>query len=293
MKPALTPLLLALLLTGCEGEPSRDYQGALYFGQGAYLMRFSLVDGSLTISGHFGDTTIHQVTALGEDHLLVAEYASVNRRRVPRISWINLRTGETADLYAGVGAAHLADARVVVYDDGSELYAVPQQFDGDNEVIFSHPEQPLSRLMEASPGILLVETGDGEERVIHGWDARNGELRNLVGLTAACRLVGAVWIGSRERLACKQRSGALADAEYVMSDLDGKVEGRLDLPEGKDFFALTHIEHQDSLVLQETWRGLLGDRDRHAVWMHDLETGETHRLAENVNLGGSVVYADY
>lgn len=293
MKKFLILLIVGFALASCDSAATKQYHGALYFGQGAYLMRYSLVDGSVTIAGHLGDTTIRQVTALGNDDLLIAENASVNRRRVSRISWMDPRTGETADLYAGVRAEHLAEPGVVVYDDGSVLHAVPQQFDSDNLVVFSHPQKPLTRLLEASPGVLLIETGDMEEAAVHAWDARIGSLRELKNLAATCRLLGAVWIGSLERLACKQRAAPLGNAEYILSDLEGAVDGRLDLPENKVFFALAYVESQDALVFQETRPGLLGMRDRHAIWMHELDSGESHRLADKLNLGGSVVYADY
>lgn len=293
MKKLLTLLILGLLLASCDSGPTEQYPGALYFGQGAYLMRFSLNDGSRSIVGHLGDTTIRQVTALGNEYLLIAESASVNRNRVSRISWINPKTGETADLYAGIRAVHLADPGVVVYDNGSELYAVPQQSDSDNVVIFSHPQKPLNRLLEASPGVLLIETGDSGEVTVHAWDAQSGSLRELKSLAVSCRLVGAVWIASLERLACKPRAGPVADSEYLLVDLEGKVDGRLELPADKNFLALAYVEKLNALVLQESWRGWLGVRDKHAIWMHELDTGASHRVADNVNLGGSVVYAEY
>lgn len=293
MNKLLTILIFGLLLASCDGGPTREYRGAVYFGQGAYLMRLSLTDGSIAIVGHLGDTTIRQVTALGNDDALIAETASVNRNRVSRISWIDLRTGETADLYAGIRAEHLADPGVVVYDDGSDLYAVPQQSGSDNKVIFSHPQKPLIRLLEASPGILIIETGNSDEIAVHAWDARTGFLRELKGLAASCRLEGAVWIGSLERLACKPRAAAPLESEYVLADLDGKVDGRLALPEGSNFVALAYVEKHNAVILQETRRGWLGMRKQQSVWMHDLESGESHRAADNVYLGGSVVYADY
>jgi hypothetical protein len=285
--------MLGLLLASCEDKPAREYQGALYFGQGAYLMRYSLGDGGLSIAGHLGDTTIRQVTALGNDDLLVAELASVNRQRVSRISWIDPRTGETADLYAGIRAEHLADPGVVVYDDGSALYAVPQRSASDNEIIFTHSQKALAGLLEASPGILLIGTGDSDQAAIHLWDARTGNLRELTGLAASCRLAGAVWIGHLERLACKQRSGPLAESEYVLADLEGRVDGRLNLPEGGEFFGLAYIERYHAVLLQETRAGWLGMRKQHVVWMHELDSGENHRVARKLNLGDSVVYAEY
>jgi len=293
MRKVLTILMLGLLLASCDSGPTKEYHGALYFGQGAYLMRYGLTDRSQTIVGHLGDTSIRHVTALGSDDVLIAESASVNRRRVSRISWMHLKTGETADLYAGVQAVRLADPGVVVYDDGSDLYAVPQQSDSDNEVIFSHPEKPLIRLLEATPGILLIETGDSEEVTVHAWDARTGLLSELKDLAASCRLEGAVWISSLERLACKPRAVPYLESNYVLADLEGKVDGQLELPEDKNFVALGYVEKQNALILQETRRGMLGMRNKQAVWMHELESGESHRVADSLNLGGSVVYADY
>ena len=293
MKTTFTLLMLGLLLAACNEQPARTYQGALYFGQGAYLMRYSLADGGRSIAAHLGDTTIRQVTALGNDDLLVAELASVNRQRVSRISWVDPRTGETADLYAGIRAEHLADPGVVIYDDGTAVYAVPQQSASDNQVIFTHAQKALTGLLEASPGILLIGTGDSGQAAIHLWDARTGTLRELSGLAASCRLAGAVWIGHLQRLACKQRSGPLVDSKYVLADLEGQVDGRLNLPEGGEFLALAYIGRYHAILLQETRAGWLGMRQQQNVWMHEVDSGESHRVAEKLNLGESVVYAEY
>jgi hypothetical protein len=292
MKTLLTPLLLAVALLACDARQPPEYQGVLYFGQGSYLMRFSLHDGSLSVAGQLGDTTIREISALRADNLLIAESASLSHRRVSRISWINLKTGESADLYAGILARYLTDPGVLVYDDGSDLFAVPRQDGTPNEIIFSHPQNQLTRLIEASPGILLFEAGDVNQPVIHSWNARTGLLRKLEALAAACSLQGAVWIDPLQRLACKRRAGPVAGADFVLADLDGTVDGKLNLPADKQFLALSYIGSQHALVLQETWRGLLGTRDKHAVWMYDIRTGARHRLAANVNLGNSVVYAE-
>lgn len=293
MSKLLTLFVLGLMLASCNDGPTHPYRGALYFGQGAYVMRLSLTDGSQSIVAHLGDTTIRQVTALSNGDLLVAESASVNRLRVSRISWVDPKTGEAADLYAGVLAEQLADPGVVVYDDGSDLYAVPQQAGSDNEIIFSHPHKPLNRLLEASPGILLIETGDRDAAAILAWDARTGTLRELPGLVKTCHLVGAVWIASLDRLACKPRTLAPAGSEYVLADLEGNADGRPALPANKNFFALAYIDNQNALVLRETRQSWLGSRDENAVWMHELESGQSYLVADNVNVGNSVVYANF
>jgi hypothetical protein len=222
--------------------------------------------------------------------LLVAETARIQGKAVPRISWFDLQTGQSAVLYSGVHARYIADAGVIVYDDGSKLYAVPQLGTGSDAVLFSHSRNQLSDLVLVSAHVLLYETVDAGQPVVHSWNAMTGESRRLDGLAAACRLGGAVWIGSLERLACMARAGAGPD--YVLADLDGTVHGKLPLPPEKRFQALSWIADQDALVLKESWQGIVGDQDRSAVWLHDLKTGASHRLARNLNLGTSVVYAD-
>jgi hypothetical protein len=281
------------VLVACDGGQERQYHGVLYFGQGAYLMRYSLQDGSLSVAGHLGDTEIREVSALGFEYLLIAESALVNRRRVPRISWFDVHTGESADLYAGVHARFLPATEVIVYDDGSELFAVPQMDGSSNEVIFSHAQNELTHMVVASPDTLLFETVRTGEAVIRSWNGQTGELPALDGLAATCRLRGAVWIDALNRLACKRRGVAFDDANYVLSDLNGLVDGGLDLPQEKKFQALTYVSGQNILILQETFQGMLGDRDQYAVWIHDMQSGESHELSGNVNLGQSAVFASY
>jgi len=293
MKTFMIPVLFAIALVACDSQQPPAYQGALYFGQGAYVMRFSMRDASLSVAGRLGDARIRSVEAMGPEYLLITESASVNRIQVSRISWFNLKTGESASLYKGVLARYLAKSGIVVYDDGGTLYAVPALEGTENWIISAHPGASVTRLMEATPGLLLYETGQGAEALIHSWNSETDQQVQLDSLTATCRLNGAVWIGPLQRLACKPRSATGADADYLLADLDGSVDGSLNLPEDRKFEALTFIEGQHLLVLRETWQGLMSDYDKHAVWTYDILTGASYRLAENVDLGNSVVYADY
>lgn len=293
MKTRLLLCLLALVLVSCDSQQDSGYHGVLYFGRDAYVMRFSLGDGSLSVAGRLGDTTIRDVDTFGSDYLLLTETASLNRGRVSRISWFNRKTGESADLYQGTIALHLAQPAVVVYDDGSKLYAVPQRPNSANQVILDHRQNAVRYLLEAAPGILLIETGDGDEATLRSWNAGTGRLEPLDALAATCRLQGAVWIESLQRLACRPR-GQPADAGgYVLADLAGGVDGRLELPAGSQFLALTYVGSQQLLVLREARRGALGGRDRHTVWAYDVRTHALHRLAEDVNIGTAVAYAEF
>jgi hypothetical protein len=291
MKTFLIATLSVVALVACDSQQPPEYQGTLYFGQGAYVMGFSLRDASLSLVGRLGDTTIRRIEAMGPDHLLITESATVNRMRVSRVSWFNLRTGETADLYQGVLVRYLATPGIVVYDDGHSLYAVPRQDSSENRVIYAHPHSSITRLVETHPGLLLFETAQGADVVIHSWNSATDQLSQLDSLTATCRLEGAAWIEPIERLACKPRAGA--GAAFVLSDLDGSVDGSVNLPKDKLFEALAFIDSQHILVLRETWRGLMSNRDQHAVWTYDIRTGTSYRLADNVDLGNSVVYAEY
>jgi hypothetical protein len=293
VKIRLTLIFLALILVSCDSGQPTVYQGGLYFGQGSYLMRLSLRDGSLSVEGHLGDTVIREISAFGTDRLLIAESASVNRRRVQRISWFDLRTGETADLYAGTRARFLQEANIVVYDDGSEIFAVPQIHGSPNQVIYTHAKNQLEWMTEAPVNMLLIEAEESGQSVIYSWDSASGELNQLDALTATCRLPGSVWIESVNRLACKSRNSPFANAGYLLTDIDGNVDGELDLPTDERFRALAFIESQDALVLQETFQGMLGSRDQYAVWIIDILSGESHRVPGNVKLGNSVVYAEY
>jgi hypothetical protein len=285
--------LLAAALAACGPREPSAYRGDLYFGQGSYLMQFSLRDGSLIVVDNLGDKTIRDLSGLGPDKLLIAESASVNRRSVSRISWFDLETGESSALYSGILARYLDKAGIIAYDDGSALHAVPQFGVGSYEVIFPHRSNQLTTLLVVSGDALLFEVGDAGQEAIHAWNALAGERRVLGALSATCRLRGAVWIETLGQLACKERAPAWADADYLLADLDGVVGGKLDLPEDRQFLALAYISGQQALILQETRRGLFGGQEKSAVWAYDVHTGKSTRLARNQNLGSSVVYTEF
>ena len=286
-------MLVCLALAACDGRSQARFQGSLYFAQGAYVMRFSLQNAGLSVVGHLGDTVIRDLSELGSGDLLVAETASVNRLKVPRISWFNPATGEAADLYPGLFARHLPGPSMVVYDDGSSLVAVPQQNERPNVTVYNHPPNQLTVLLAAGPDVALFEVVEEGEPVIRSWNAITGEHRALEGLTRTCRLEGAVWVDSLERLVCRRRDGLAAEAEHVIAGLDGRVDTALALDSGDEYRVLAYSAAQEVLVVQQIWHAVLDSRDRYAVLLLDLESGETHRVADNVNLGSAVVFADY
>ena len=293
MRRTLLKILAVLVIPGlvsCGGPESSGYHGALYFGQGSYLMRFSLADGSLSVVSQLGDRKIRELGPFGNGRLLIAETTPVNGRNVPRISWMDLQTGQVSVLYSGIAARYLADAGVVVYDDGSRLYSVPQFGSEETGELFSHRSNEKIDMIALPGGTLLFEAGEAGARVIHAWTAADGKSQRLEALSATCRLDGAVWIEDLQRLACRARDAG-APAGYLLSGLDGEVEHRIALPGKRRFRALAYLDDQHALVLAERWRGLLGGAERTATWAYDLHSGASVRISKNQDLGDSVVYA--
>jgi len=279
-------------LSACGPQKPHGYTGYLYFAQGNYLSRFSLRDGSLSVASNFGDMTIREISPFGESRLFLAGTAAINRKTIPRISWIDLETGEKVAQYSGILARYMANANVIVYDDGIRLYAIPQDGGGGpDEVIYTHGLNQITTVLEVSNDILLFETGEPGQRVIRAWDAVTGSQQVFGELTASCELVGAVWLESLQQVACRKRDSAAEDTEYLLVDLNGQVGGRLALPEGERFTALAYIPGQSALVLKQHWTSLIGNQDKSAVWIHNIRSGENTRLSKNQNLGTSVVFS--
>jgi hypothetical protein len=296
MRQIVVMLLLFLLLpalSSCGPAQQNEYHGYLYFAKGPYLMRFGLRDAGLSVVANLGDKTIHDVSEFVETKLLIAETASVNRKNVRRISWIDVKTGQTSALYSGVFARYLPDSREIVYDDGDRLYVVAIFGDSSSETIFAHRMNQLSRVMVGPAGMVLFETSDSGVRQIHAYELATGTLQTLDRLSEVCRLEHAVWISDLEQMACKDPSKPLNEAKYVLANLDGDVSGEVSLPEGKQFTALTYVPGQSALILSESWNSIFGGQANSAVWVHNIKSGENLRLAKNENLGSSVVYTDF
>jgi len=297
MRKILLTLLFILpipVLVSCGGSGDQTgYKGYLYFAQSHYLMRFGLKDSSLSVVRNLGDKTIHDVSKFLENRLLLAESASINRKKVRRISWVDVNTGQTGALYSGVLARYVEGSGVVVYDDGSGLFAVALSGDFDSEAIFTHKANQLSTMMVMSRDSLLFEINDAGDRLIRSYNVITGDLQTLDRLSGICRLDQAVWINDLEQLACKERSNQANDASYFLTNLDGDVNGTLALPEGKRFEALTYISGQKALVLKESWNSAFGRQERSSIWVHNIQSGESLRLSDNQDLGSSVVYTDF
>ena len=296
MRKVLLTLVFILLfpaLVSCGSGEQNGYRGYLYYAKSHYLMRFSLRDGSLSVVTNLGDKTIHDVSNFLENRLLIAESASINRKEVRRISWVDVNTGQTAALYAGVLARYLEEPGFIVYDDGVSLFAVALSGESDNEAIFTHKMNQVSSMMVASSTIVLFETSEAGVSLIRSYDVITGALQSLDRLSGVCSLDQAVWINDLQQLACKQRSDQTKNTGYILTNLGGDVSGSLSLPEGKSFDALTYISDQSALILAERWESVFAGEEKSAIWVYNTQSKESQRLVENQDLGSSVVYTNF
>ena len=111
-----------------------------------------------------GNTKIREISDFGEDRLLIAETASINRKRVARISWIDLETGRTHQIrvhMAYLGHPVVGDR---VYGRRKLHIACPRQFLHAFRLGFHRPsdgqwiafESPLPADLEQVLGQLSV-----------------------------------------------------------------------------------------------------------------------------------------
>jgi hypothetical protein len=285
-------LILLPLLQSCERGEQPNLHGYLYFASGNYVGELDLVKGTSVIVANRGAVTIHDISGFGDNRFLVAETAVVETREVPRISWVDIETGQAGTLYSGVAARYLREHSALVWDDGSRLHVTSRRRNsGINAQIMSHGLKQLSTIIDVSDNMVLFETGIPEQRGIHSYDVGTRQLQPRESLSAACKLEGSVWIADRGQLVCQARTQSGDGTEYLLTDLDGNVRGRLALPPGKQFLALAYAADQQFLILTEPWRTVLGG-ERFGVWAYDLMTGQSHRILKNQYLGASAVYVD-
>jgi hypothetical protein len=279
------------MLASCERSSQPEFHGRLYFASGNYVGEFDLTEGSSVAVANRGAVTIRNVSALDPGRLLLAEMATVEGRDVPRISWLNLESGQAETLYSGVVARYLPVPAALVWDDGSRLHVTARRRNSAvNAQIMTHNLNQLTAIIDVADNMVLFETGLPEDRVIQSYDVTTRELLQRGALSKACRLAGAVWITDREQLACPARGQSEEFSNYLLVDLEGNVRGRLDLPRDKQFVALAYAEDQQALFLTEPWTSLVGGAERFAVWAYDFIDGRSYRIVRNQYLGNSAVY---
>jgi hypothetical protein len=93
-----------------------------------------------------------------------------------------------------------------------------------------------------------------------------------------------------QQLLCRPPGLARADSEYRYVSPEGQLGAAMPRPAENLLRPLLYLPEQHVLVLTETWRGVFGGRQKYAVWIHELTTGDTYRLVEDQYLGNGVAY---
>ena len=283
--------LLFTQLAGCEQPSYPELRGHLYFGSGQYLGRLDLRDGSTSVEANLGDVSIRRVSAYGDENLLLTVFGIVNHKETYRLMQYEIATGQTGILFNGREGLYIADQEMLVYDDRLRLRAkVSSEGRRVDVELAQHRFGDRIQLIAMSDSSFLYSIGDTDRELIFVHDANTHTTKTLEKLSAVCGLDGAIWIDASRQLLCRMTTASGQFESYSFFDLDGTPRGRLSLPETRSFRAVAYLHDQESLVLTQPWRSLIGNRGKTAIWIYDLGSDEHYRLVKDQYLGETVVY---
>jgi len=283
--------LLFSQLAGCERQSHPELRGHLFFGSGQYLGRLDLRDGSTSVEANLGDVSIRRVSAYGDENLLLTVFGIVNQKKSYRLMQYEIATGQTGFLFNGRNGVYLPGEEMLVYDHRLRLRAKVRSESGRVDVdLAQHEFGDRIQLIPVSDSRFLYSIGDAQGERIFAHDAYMQTTTYLEKLSAVCGLDGAIWIDEPRQLLCRMTTASGQFESYSFFDLDGTRRGRLSLPESRSFGAVAYLHDQDSLVLTQPWRSLVGGRGKTAIWIYDLGRDEYYRLVKDQYLGETVVY---
>ena len=110
-------VILCCVLSACSEPEQKDLHGFLYFASGNYVGRFDLHDGSSSIVANLGDVIINSIDSLDSDRLLLSMVSFTADREMPRISWLDIKTGRTMDLFGGTDASYLSGTNRILSEN--------------------------------------------------------------------------------------------------------------------------------------------------------------------------------
>ena len=280
-------VLILLLVAGCEAEQKREYWGSLYFGIGTYLGQLDLRDGSVAVLANLGDTNIREVAGFSDDQLLLSVFGPVNHKNTFRLMQYELDAGGMATVLIGRHGRYLPGPEALIYDDDTHLNARIYGGDGMEEVtVARHRFGAHAQILQAGETQFLYTIGQDETVV--SFDIETRESKSLTKLSAQCGLEGALWIANRAALLCKSHKDL---HDYAFVGLDGEFQGTLAMPDASLFLAIAYLEDQEALVLTESWKTVVSESTRYAVWTYDLRNGNMDRLVKEQFVGTHVVYS--
>ena len=89
---------------------------------------------------------------------------------------------------------------------------------------------------------------------------------------------------------CHAPGQSRAESEYHFVAPDGQLGALLPRPGKNAIRPVLYLPEQRVLVITEAWQGFFGGRQKSAVWIHDLVSGDSHRLVKDRYLGDEVAY---
>ena len=250
-----------------------------------------LRDGSTSVEANLGDVSIRRVSAYGDENLLLTVFGIVNHKDTYRLMQYETATGQTGVLFNGRNGLYLAGEEMLVYDDGLRLRAKVRS--GNRRVDVELVKYEFGERVRLTPlpgSVFLYSIADGEGAPIFLHDATTQATEPLQQLSEVCGLDGAIWIDAYQQLLCRTTASSGRFQSYSFFDLDGTLHGRLDLPESRSFRVVAYLQDQEALVLTQSWRSLIGDRGKTAIWIYKLGSDESYRLVKDQYLGDTVVY---
>jgi len=286
-----TLLVMLGLIASCDAYEQQALRGHLYFAAGSYVGEFDLSDGSSAPVASLGDVTIDHLGVYENNDLLLTMRDFAYESEISRILRFNPRENTSFPLFPGVMAEFLPGARAVIYDDGLSLLATHRnQAFRDETVIDVHGHNSKPTVLVISDTEILFNSVVNDEVLIQRYDVVDDKSYSLNDLSKICRLNGAIWIADSGQILCRVGFDSAEKPKYGFVSLSGVATVALPLPDDKNFRALIYLPDQQVIILSELSKSWGGGRQKHAVWVYDVNSSIAYRLAKDQYLGQSVVY---
>lgn len=285
---SLVACLLVAGLAACNRTPPITLHGNLYFAAGPYLGVLRLSDGEVRALQNFGDWRIGHVSVYPGDELLLSLSRVVDDRRRDRLGRLNTATGQEVPLVAGSSGQYIPGADSLVYVSNNRLLHAPRAALGRTSVgIQDFGVGSLPRAVLLGESEVLLASGDN---MLRRFDATSGLVQNVDRFAAVCDWRTAIAISGRGRVVCVRPGGAAGESSLVIFSLDTARSTHLPLPAGRRFRPVAYVPEPGALILSESRRRWSIGRNEYPVWAYVLETGALHLIADDQDLGQTVVY---
>ncbi len=282
---------IAGLLASCENGTGPTASGSLYFGAGYYIGEFDLASGASYPIANLGEVEITHLSGLSDDELLVSIMSTKETRNRFHVLRFNLDSQQSHFTLNGTAARYLPDSQAILYDDGlALLWFLRRSRARKPATIYTHSHRIAPSYLSTGDGLILFESMLGDSNQIRQFNLSTQESTALPRISDECRLRGALWIGDRRQLLCQSPQTSASKPAYRLVSIDGQVSRELELPTENRFRAVSYLDDQGLLVLSESVRTRFDSAARNAVWLYDLETGDSRRISDDQHLGHSVVY---